>query len=130
MRKIDLPDIIFEGYTTRYLNWNKELSERNVSVLDRIAGALRKFPQYEIELHGHAVSVLYYDEELSDLEQEQTLLPLSEGRSETIREAMTTRGIAADRFTLEWWGKLRPLVPFSNLEDRFVDRRVEFYLIR
>lgn len=130
MRKIDLPDIIFEGYTTRYLNWNKELSERNVRVLDQIAAALEKFPDYEIELHGHAVSVLYYDAELSDLEHEQTLIPLSEGRSETIEEAMGSRGIDADRFTREWWGKLRPLVPFSDLEGRFVNRRVEFYLVR
>ncbi len=130
MRKIDMPDIIFEGYTTRYLNWNKELSEQNVMVLDEIAAALEKFPEYDIELHGHAVSVLYYDEELSDLEHEQTLIPLSRGRSETIEEAMASRGIDEERFTREWWGKLRPLVPFSDLEDRFVNRRVEFYLIR
>lgn len=130
MRKIDLPDIIFEGYTTRYLNWNKDLSEQNVRVLDQIAAALEKFPEYDIELHGHAVSVLYYDEELSDLEHEQTLIPLSRGRSETIEEAMADRGIDAGRFSREWWGKLRPLVPFSNLEDRFINRRVEFYLVR
>jgi flagellar hook assembly protein FlgD len=130
MRKIDLPDIIFEGYTTRYLNWNKDLSEQNVQVLDRIAAMLEKFPDYEIELHGHAVSVLYYDAELSDLEQVQTLIPLSEGRSATILDAMQTRGIDTDRFTREWWGKLRPLVPFSDLDGRFVNRRVEFYLVR
>jgi len=130
MRKIDLPDVIFEGYTTRYLNWNKDLSELNVEVLDQIADALQKFPEYEIELHGHAVSVLYYDAELSDLEQEETLLPLSEGRVDTIVDAMASRGVDRDRFSLEWWGKLRPLVPFSDLDDRFINRRVEFYLIR
>ena len=130
MRKIDLPDIIFEGYTTRYLNWNKDLSEQNVIVLDRIGAMLQKFPQYQIELHGHAVSVLYYDEELSDLEHVQTLIPLSEGRSATILDAMEMRGIDTARFEREWWGKLRPLVPFSDLEGRFINRRVEFYLIR
>lgn len=130
MRKIDLPDIIFEGFTTRYLNWNKELSEQNVVVLNQIADALQKFPDYRIELHGHAVSVLYYDERLSDLEHEQTLLPLSEGRARTIREAMANRGVDAGRFSLEWWGKLRPLVPFSDLDERFINRRVEFYLDR
>ncbi|MFW5685828.1 MAG: hypothetical protein ACOC0O_04160, partial [Spirochaetota bacterium] len=130
MRKIDLPDIIFEGYTTRYLNWNKDLSEQNVRVLNQIAAALEKFPEYEVELHGHAVSVLYYDEELSDLEHEQTLLPLSEGRSETIEDALVSRGLDRERFSLEWWGKLRPLVPFSDLDERFINRRVEFYLVR
>ncbi len=130
MRKIDLPDIIFEGYTTQYLNWNKELSERNVQVLNQIADALQKFPGYRIALHGHAVSILYHDEALSDLEHEQTLVPLSEGRTQTIMEAMAARGIAANRFTREWWGKLRPLVPFNDYADRFVNRRVEFYLIR
>lgn len=130
MRKIDLPDIIFEGYTTRYLNWNKELSERNVEVLDRIGRMLQKFPEYRVALHGHAVSVLYYDEALSDLEQDQTLIPLSEGRTATILDAMGMRGVDEGRFSREWWGKLRPLIPFDDLEGRFVNRRVEFYLFR
>ncbi len=130
MRKIDLPDIIFEGFTTRYLNWNKELSEQNVVVLNQIADALQKFPHYRVELHGHAVSVLYYDAELSDLEHEQTLLPLSEGRARTIRDAMANRGLNTDRFSIEWWGKLRPLVPFSDLDERYINRRVEFYIER
>ncbi|MFW5717087.1 MAG: gliding motility-associated C-terminal domain-containing protein [Spirochaetota bacterium] len=130
MRKIDLPDILFEGYTTRYLNWNKELSEQNVRVLDQIAAALRKFPEYDVELHGHAVSVLYYDPELSDIEHEETLLPLSRGRAETIEEALASRGVDEDRFSLEWWGKLRSLVPFSNLDERYINRRVEFYIVR
>ena len=130
MRKIDLPDIIFEGFTTRYLNWNKDLSEQNVQVLNQIADALRKFPNYRVALHGHAVSVLYYDARLSDLEHVQTLLPLSQGRAETIRDALVSRGLAANRFSLQWWGKLRPLVPFSALDERFINRRVEFFIER
>ncbi len=130
MRRILIDDIVFEGYTTRYLNWNKELSERNVAALDQLAAALRKFPNYRIDMHGHAVSVLYYDAELSDLEHVQTLIPLSRGRTETILDALAARGIDRGRFTREWWGKLRPLIPFSDLDERFINRRVEFYLVR
>ena len=80
MRKIDLPDVIFEGYHA-LSELEQGALRANVQVLNQIADALQKFPEYEIELHGHAVSVLYYDAERSDLEQEETLLPLSAGRS-------------------------------------------------
>jgi hypothetical protein len=130
MRRILVDDIIFEGYTTHYLNWNKDLSERNVLSLDMLAAMLLRFPQYDVELHGHAVSVLYYDAEESDREHEEVLMPLSRGRVETIRDALVERGVDSSRLSLEWWGKLRPLVPFDDIEGRYVDRRVEFYLVR
>ena len=129
-RRITIGDIIFEGYTARYLGWDRQLSAANEAVLDRIAAALEMFPDYDIELDGHAVSLLYYDPERSDLEQEAVLMPLSRTRAEVIADALVARGIDRSRITTEWWGKLRPLVPFSDIAGRWVNRRVEFYLIR
>ncbi len=129
-RRILVDNILFEGYTTRFLYWNNDAEARNVVALEKMGEILRKFPDYSIELHGHAVSLLYYDAELSDREHEQVLIPLSEARTEIVRELFIGYGADESRFTLYGWGMLRPLIPFSNLDERAIDRRVEFYLVR
>ena len=129
-RRILVDNVLFEGYTTRFLDWDDEIEARNIRTLEKIGDILRMFPEYRLELHGHAVSVLYYDAAASDREQRAVLLPLSEARAETITDVFTDRGAAANRFIRRAYGKSRPLVPFSDLDGRFVNRRVEFYLVR
>jgi outer membrane protein OmpA-like peptidoglycan-associated protein len=130
MRRILVDNVLFEGYTTRFLDWDNAIEERNIATLEKIGDILRMFPDYKIELHGHAVSVLYYDAEASEREQREVLIPLSQARAETIMEVFTDRGADRSRFTMRAFGKSRPLVPFSDLDGRYVDRRVEFYLVR
>jgi flagellar hook assembly protein FlgD len=128
MRRIALPDVLFEGFTARYLGWDAEISARNEDVLDTIARGMELFPDSFLELHGHATSLLYYDEELAALEQEQTLIPLSARRIAAIRQALLDRGVDEDRLANgPAWGAERPQVEFSNLEERFQNRRVEVY---
>jgi outer membrane protein OmpA-like peptidoglycan-associated protein len=129
-RRILVDNVLFEGYTTRFLYWNSDVEAQNVVTLEKMGDILRKFPDYRIELDGHAVSLLYYDSELSDREHEAVLLPLSLARTEIIRDLFLGYGADADRFTLNGWGKLRPLVPFDDLDGRAMNRRVEFYLVR
>ena len=130
MRRILVDNVLFEGYTTRFLDWNDDIEERNIATLEKIGDILRMFPEYKLEIHGHAVSVLYYDAEASEREQREVLIPLSDARTETIMDVFTDRGADAARFTTRAFGKSRPLVPFSDLDGRYVDRRVEFYLVR
>ena len=128
MRKLALPDILFEGFTARFISWDREISQRNVEVLNTIARGMDLFPEVFLELHGHATSLLYYDEELAALEQQQTLIPLSARRVAAIRQALIDRGVAPDRLaTGPAWGSERPQVPFSNEEERYQNRRVELY---
>lgn len=128
-RRIMVDNVLFEGYTTRYLYWDSEAEAQNVVTLEKMGDILRMFPEYSIEIHGHAVSLLYYDEELSDRENREVLIPLSEDRAEVIRDLFLSYGADEDRFTLYAWGKARPLVPFDNIEERAINRRVEFYLV-
>jgi hypothetical protein len=129
-RRILVDDVLFEGYTTRFLYWDSRAEAQNIVSLEKIGDILRKFPDYRIELDGHAVSLLYYDEDLSDREHQEILIPLSEARAEVIRDLFVSYGADGDRFDMSAWGKLRPLVPFANLEARPINRRVEFYLVR
>jgi flagellar hook assembly protein FlgD len=130
MRRILVDNVLFEGYTTRFLDWDEDIEAQNIRTLEKIGDILRLFPDYRLELHGHAVSVLYYDEAASDREQREVLLPLSEARTETILRVLTDRGANPSLFTTRAYGKSRPLVPFSDLDGRYVNRRVEFYLVR
>ncbi|MBU8913040.1 MAG: hypothetical protein KOO61_03385 [Spirochaetales bacterium] len=129
-RRILVDNILFEGYTTRFLYWDNDAEAQNVVSLEKMGDILRKFPEYSLEIHGHAVSVLYYDAELSDREHREVLIPLSEARAEVIQDVFVGYGADESRFTLYGFGKSRPLVPFSDLDERPINRRVEFYLVR
>jgi flagellar hook assembly protein FlgD/outer membrane protein OmpA-like peptidoglycan-associated protein len=129
-RQIRVPNVVFEGYTTNYTTWDEEIAEQNMESIDRVAQILQTFPSYRLELDGHAVSVLYYDEALSEREHREVLIPLSRDRVEIIREALVDEGVSEGRIEINWFGGSDPIVPFSNLEDRWINRRVEFYIVR
>lgn len=129
-RQIRVPNVIFEGYTTNYTTWDEEVAQQNLQSIDEVVQILETFPSYAVELDGHAVSLLYYDEELSAREHREVLLPLSEDRAEVIKEALIERGIDEGRIEINWFGGSDPIVPFSDLEGRWVNRRVEFYIVR
>lgn len=129
-RQIRVPNVLFEGYTTNYTTWDEEVVEQNMETLSRVVTILETFPSYSLELDGHAVSLLYYNERLSAREHREVLLPLSENRAKVIREALVERGIDEERIEVNWFGGSDPIVPFSDHEGRWVNRRVEFYIVR
>ena len=63
-------------------------------------------------------------------EQEQELLPLSKLRAEAIRAALVAEGIEAARVSTTGVGAAEPIVPFSDLDNRWKNRRVEFILVK
>ena len=91
---------------------------------------LKKYPAYKIRLEGHAVSVLWQDKKASAGEHRWVLIPLSKGRAEAVKKALVQRGIQENRIVMEGYGGEFPIVPFSDLVKRWIDRRVEFILLR
>jgi hypothetical protein len=126
--RIAVQDIVFEGFTARYTGWDDRISAQNRASLDTIARAMEMFPAVFIEIHGHAVSLLYENDDLAEQEQQQTLVPLSRERARVIRQALVDRGVDPERIEIVAWGADRPIIPFSDENDRFENRRVEFYL--
>jgi len=55
---------------------------------------------------------------------------LSRKRAEAIKEALVERGVKAERITTAGRGGSEPVVPHSDMDDRWKNRRVEFELIR
>jgi outer membrane protein OmpA-like peptidoglycan-associated protein len=74
--------------------------------------------------------VHYDDPEKGKKEQEQELIPLSKSRAEAVKAALVDFGMDPKRITTEGLGGAQPIVPFSDLENRWKNRRVEFILIR
>jgi flagellar hook assembly protein FlgD len=128
--RIRVANIQFEGYTTDYLKWNAEVAKENVASLDEIAMMLKLYPKYRVRLEGHAVSVLWEDKAASEREHKYILIPLSQNRSAVIKQALMDRGIPESRIETQGFGGDHPLVPFSDLEKRWINRRVEFILLR
>ncbi len=128
--KIRVANVQFAPWTTDYLKWNEEIARSNVASIDQVAAMLKVFPQYRVRLEGHAVSVLYQDKDASAREHKYVLIPLSQNRAKVIKDALVQRGIALERIETEGLGGSAPIVPFSDLQKRWINRRVEFILLR
>ena len=127
---IIVPSITFKPNTSNYKNVNAEAYEKNMWTLNRLAVIFKKYKSYQIEIEGHAVSIYWYDEEKAAKEQTDELIPLAKKRAEAIKQALVELGIEEERISTVGIGALRPIVPFSDKENRWKNRRVEFVLIK
>jgi outer membrane protein OmpA-like peptidoglycan-associated protein len=120
--------IFFQAYTTDYQDVKPELAAQNMKRLNDLTAKLQKFPDYNIRLVGHAVMIYWDNKSLGDVEQKDVLIPLSKARAEAVMKALVDRGLNSSRFTRDGVGASDQLVPDSNLADRWLNRRVAFFL--
>ncbi|MFW6214975.1 MAG: OmpA family protein [Alkalispirochaetaceae bacterium] len=113
----DSPELILDPDT--------QIGSKNRSVLDRLAEIFEKYDAYSIKIAGHAVNISG-----TEREEVEELQPLSLARAEAVRDALVERGIANNRISTVGQGGTEPLVPHTDLENRWKNRRVEFILIR
>jgi len=128
--KISISSIYFKPFTADYLSVEPAQKASNLKTLDRLAEILNKYSQYNIQLEGHAVRLLWSDPVKWKTEEEDVLLPLSRSRADTIKAALIQRGIKAERMTTNGMGGYNPVVPHSDEQNRWKNRRVEFILIK
>jgi outer membrane protein OmpA-like peptidoglycan-associated protein len=103
--------------------------QKNKRILDEVAAILKKFSSYSILIEGHANRTVWWDEEAAAKEEREELLPLSLKRAELIARNLEVRGIAGDRITTVGKGSSQPLYPFSDTQNNWKNRRVEFILL-
>jgi outer membrane protein OmpA-like peptidoglycan-associated protein len=127
-RKIKISSIIFPPDSPDHTAVDKEQRQKNRQVLDRIAEILKKYDQYQIRIDGYAVVEYWKWEGAAEWEQDNELLPLSEDRAESIRDALVERGISESRLSVKGYGGDNPVVPHDDIENRWKNRRVEFIL--
>jgi flagellar hook assembly protein FlgD/outer membrane protein OmpA-like peptidoglycan-associated protein len=125
--RIQISSIYFAPFSAEF-EPGKE--EDNWRTLRRLAEILQRFEQYQIAIEGHAVRIYWFDEQRGRAEEQDVLKPLSLARSETVKKALAGLGVAEGRMTTVGLGGERPVVPHSDLDNRWKNRRVEFILRR
>ena len=125
--KIQINNITFQPNSPQLTATGPE-GEKNRQVLDRLAEIMKKYGSYRIVVEGHAVSLNWADPAAAAREQRDILIPLSQSRAQTVVDELRARGIGANRMTAQGIGGEKPIVPHGDLEERWRNRRVEFYL--
>ncbi len=128
--RVRISSITFQANTADYVNVEPDRATKNASTIGRLAEIFKKYSKYKIQIEGHANLVNFDNPAKAKIEQEQELLPLSKQRADAIRQALIGQGIEAGRITTVGIGAAAPVVPFSDLDNRWKNRRVEFILVR
>lgn len=128
--KIRISSINFAPNSADYQSFDAAAAEKNRRTLDRLAEILKKYPEHQIRIEGHAASEWWDKPAEAAREQREELIPLSLARADAIRGALAQRGIDARRVTTAGLGGAQPVVPHGDLDNRWKNRRVEFILVR
>lgn len=124
--KVQISNITFAPNSPQLvLEPDDERGAKNRAILERLAQVFDKYSSYNIRIEGHAVNVTG-----TEREEREELQPLSLARAETVRDAMIEAGIAERRISVLGRGGTEPIVPHTDLDNRWKNRRVEFILIR
>jgi flagellar hook assembly protein FlgD/outer membrane protein OmpA-like peptidoglycan-associated protein len=124
--KVRISNITFPANSPELItDRSTEQGVRNDAIVNRLVEVFTKYSRYDIRIEGHAVRISGTEEE-----QQEQLIPLSRERAEAVRNALVERGLDRDRFTVVGRGGADPIVPHTNEEERWKNRRVEFILIR
>jgi len=128
--RIVIAGIVFKSYTADFKDVEPDRAKRNDYTLGRLAAKLAKLEGYDIGLVGHAVKIHWDNPVLGDAEQAEILLPLSRSRAKAIADALIERGIDPKRLWTDGVGASQQLVPDSDFNNRWRNRRVEFFLTK
>ncbi len=87
--------------------------------LDELAGLMAKKPNWKLKISGHT----------DNQGKAITNLKLSQKRAEAVKKYLVSKGIAADRFKVEWFGATKPIADNKTEAGRQKNRRVEMLII-
>ncbi len=126
--RIRIASIYFGGYLSDFLIVNEEQLQANLKTVRTLARILNKYDTYSIGVAGYAAHLLYGDEQRRGIEQREVLLPLSRARAENVRRALIILGVDRNRMSTQGFGGDDPIVPHTDVQNRWKNRRVEFIL--
>lgn len=126
--KIKIANIIFKVNSPELLSDSPEVITQNKFILNRVSELLKKYKTYKITVEGHAVLTRWNNPAAAKKEENEELGPLSEQRADTVLNYLTRLGVSESRMNSKGMGGTQPLVPHSDLENRWKNRRVEFIL--
>ena len=123
--KIAVPSIIFRKNAADFDGLEKNVVDRNVKVLTRIAEILNKFPEYKVQVEGHANNTSG-----TEREEREELIPLSAARADAVRKFLIEKGVSRGRLSSVGIGGTKPIAALFDRDNWWKNRRVEFILIK
>ena len=97
-----------------------ELLPSSFPELDRVVKLLKENPTIEIEVAGHT----------DDIGSHEDNMKLSEERAKSVELYFEKHGIDKKRLSFKGYGETQPLVPNDSPENRAINRRVEFIILK
>jgi len=91
------------------------LNEAAKEELIKVASVFVKYPETNILLEGHT----------DDTGPADFNMELSKKRAESVSAYLQTKGVAARRLTIKWYGATQPKYPNTSESNRALNRRVE-----
>lgn len=91
------------------------IKETSFSSLDELANLMVKKSTWKLKISGHT----------DNKGDAVANLKLSEKRAEAIKKYLVGKGLAADRFKVEWFGSAKPIADNATEAGRQQNRRVE-----
>ena len=87
--------------------------------LNELAQLMAANPSWKLRISGHTDNV----------GNAASNMDLSKRRSESVKKYLVSKGIAADRFEVQYFGAEKPIAPNETPEGRARNRRVEMLLV-
>ncbi len=109
---VTLQDVLFE-------TGRADIKAGADSMFDRLARYLARNPERQLLVEGHTDS----------RGPERYNFQLSEQRAESIKQALTGRGIDPSRIRTRGYGEFRPIAPNDSEAGRQLNRRVEILIL-
>ncbi len=95
------------------------IKDESFASLDELATLMANNPKWRLKVSGHT----------DNQGNAATNLKLSGKRAEAIKKYLVGKGIAPERFKVEWFGSRKPIADNKTAEGRQKNRRVEMLII-
>lgn len=97
-----------------------EIRPAYIPIANHVVKVMKDFPQYKLEIIGHTDSD-------GTPEYNQAL---SRNRAETVKAYLVDKGVQESRLSIKYLGEANPTVANDTPENREMNRRVEFKLVK
>ena len=131
--RVIVPSIVFAPNAGDFRGLDEERMANNDAILKRISEVLNLYSTYRIKVEGHANPTTAPGTRARDNEERgdrrtKGNLPLSEERANAVVNYLVGLGIERERLTPIGVGSARTVVAFTDRDNWWKNRRVEFIL--
>jgi flagellar hook assembly protein FlgD len=125
--RVVVPSVTFAPGDSDIMAAPGDVATRNLETLRTLAEVLRRYPDREILIAGHATH-LVPDEAQDEGAEGDRLVALSAARAEAVRDVLVILGVDRDRISTVAVGGARPIVPEDDRDHAWRNERVELIL--